>query len=251
MSIDTSEKRLSLLDFDPTTSVGIPLPWATLGDPEKLHFLWLYAGIFDEPVADVLWPFDDLKPRDIGIYPCFGNIGGGVSLTGKEPVTTSTGGYWRFVLGGIPVKTRANIKAWRAIEAQLEGRGKTVAIPIYDGKRAPWPASPGGTIDAESFGDVAEGDTALQIVPTNIADLEPGMGFSVDGRYYRIVTVQGESSVFDVTIFPPVRDAWPTGQALEFRRPICRVRLADTLGMSLDLDGHKRADATVEFVEAN
>lgn len=201
--------------------------------------------------ADVTWPFDDLKPRDIGIYPCFANIGGGVSLSGKEPVTTSSAGYWRFVLSGIPVKTRANILAWRAIEAQLEGRGKTVAIPVYDGKRAPWPAAPGGSIDAESFGDVQAGDTALQIVPTNIADLQSGMGFSVADFYYRIVEVQGDSSVFDVTIFPPVREAFPAGQALEFRRPICRVRLADDLGMSLDLDGLKRGEVTVEFVEAN
>ncbi len=184
--------------------------------------------------ADVTWPFDDLKPRDIGIYPMFGNIGGGVALAGREPVTTSTGGHWRFVLGAIPVKTRANILAWRAIEAQLEGRGKTVAIPVYDGKRAPWPGTPGGTIDAESFGDVEAGDTAIQITPIDMADPEPGMGFSVADRYYRIETVQGESAVFDVTIFPPVRDAWPAGQALEFRRPICRVRLADALGMSLE-----------------
>jgi len=59
------------------------------------------AGETGEPLpspeieADFEWPFDDLKPRDIGIYPCFANIGGGVSLTGKEPVTTSQGGYWR------------------------------------------------------------------------------------------------------------------------------------------------------------
>ena len=201
--------------------------------------------------ADFTWPFDDLKPRDIGIYPMFGNIGGGIALTGKERVTTSSGGYWRFVLGAIPVKNRTNILIWRGIEAQLEGRGKTIAIPIFDGKRAPWPASPGGSIDAESFGDVEAGDTEIQIIPTNMADPEPGMGFSVADRYYRIIEVEGESAVFGVRIFPPVRDAWPAGQALEFRRPICRVRLADHLGMSLDLDGHKRSFPSVEFVEAN
>jgi hypothetical protein len=201
--------------------------------------------------ADVLWPFDDLKPRDIGIYPCFANIGGGVALTGKEAVTTSTGGYWRIMLGAIPVKTRANILAYRVIEAQLEGRANTVAIPIYDGKRAPWPASPGGTIDAESVNQVEEGATGVQILQNNIGDLEVGMHFSVADRLYRIERADGESAFFDCIIWPPVRDAWPAGQALEFRRPLCRVRLADDLGMALTLDGLKRGEVSVEFVEAN
>lgn len=249
MAIDTLAKRLSLLDGDPTTAPGIPVA-TEIDTSEKLHFLWLYSGLL-EAEADLEWPFDDLKPRDIGIYPMYGNIGGGVALTGKEAVSSSSAGYWRFVLGGIPVKTRANILAWRAIEAQLEGRANTIAIPIYDGKRAPWPDLPGGVIDAESFGDVEEGDTALQITPVNIDDLHPGMGFSVENRYYRIVTVQGESAVYDVTIFPPVREAWSAGQSLEFRRPTCLVRLADDLGMTLDLDLHRFADVSVEFEEAN
>lgn len=204
----------------------------------------------DDAEADFEWPFDDLKPRHIGIYPVFANIGGGVSLTGKEPVTTSAGGYWRFVLGGIPVKTRTNILKWREIEGKLEGRGKTIAIPLYDGKRAPWPGTPGGTIAAETVTEVAEGATGLQILLTNIGDLHEGMHFSVVHRAYRIIRIDGQSDVFDCTIWPPLRHAIQAGTALEFRRPVCMVRLADDLGMSLDLDGLKRGEATVEFVEA-
>src|SRR5262245_46422326 len=59
--------------------------------------------------ADNIWPFDDLKPRHIGIYPMGAPIGGGVSLTGKEPTRDSGAGFWRFVLGGIPIKDRATI----------------------------------------------------------------------------------------------------------------------------------------------
>lgn len=203
-----------------------------------------------EVEADILWPFDDLKPRDIGIYPVAAPIGGGFALTGKEPVTDSGAGYWRIVLGAIPVKTRTNILIWRGLEAEAEGRGRTFAIPIYDGKRAPWPDLPGGAIDAEAVADVQAGATGIQISPISIGDLEPGMHFSVADRLYRIVRVDGESSVFDCIIWPPVRDAFPAGMALEFRRPLCRVRLANDLGMSLDLDGHKRAEVSVEFVEA-
>lgn len=204
-----------------------------------------------EIFGDFEWPYDHLKPRHLGIYPCFANIGGGVALTDKESVTTSDGGYWRFVLGGIPVKTRANILRWRTIEGLLEGRSKTLALPIYDGKRAPWPALPGGAIDATSADGVPDGGTGVQILPDNIADLAEGMHFSVEDRFYRVVRVDGDSSVFDCIFWPPAREAWGPGQALEFRRPVCRVRLADHLGMALDLDGLKRGEATVEFVEAN
>lgn len=250
MAIDTSEKRLSLLDIDPTTSPGIPLPWVTIGDGEKLHFLWLYSGLFEEADADVTWPFDDLKPRDIGIFPVAAPIGGGIALTGKEPTIDSGAGYWRIVLGAIPVKTRANIYAFRALEAQLEGRGRTIAIPIYDGKRAPWPATPGGAIDAEATDGALEGATTLQILPVNIAEIEVGMFFSAGNRLYRVKAVQGDSNVFDVEIWPPLRADIEAGEALEFGRPVCLCRLADDLGMALALDGHKRGEATIEFVEA-
>lgn len=200
--------------------------------------------------ADILWPFDELKPRHIGIHPCVSPIGGGVALTGKEATIDSGAGYWRIVLGGIPVKTRANILLWRGLEAECEGRSRTFAITIPDGKRAPWPGTPGSAIDAESADGVAAGSTGVQIVPLNMADPEVGMGFSVADRYYQITRVDGESAVFDCIFWPPAREAWPAGQTLEFRRPLCRVRLASDDGMSLELDGHKRADQTVEFVEA-
>jgi hypothetical protein len=200
--------------------------------------------------ADITWPFDDLKPRDIGIYPCASPIGGGIALTGKEPVIDSGVGYWRIVLGAIPVKNRTNILIWRSLEAQAEGRGRTFAIPIYDGKRAPWPDIPGGAIDAESVSDVQAGATTIQIFPIDIGDISVGMHFSVADRLYRITRVDGESSLFDCQIWPSVREAFPAGMTLEFRRPLCRVRLASDDGMSLELDQHKRAEATVEFVEA-
>lgn len=250
MAIDTAERLLSVLDIDPTTTPGIPLPWTTLGVPEKLHFLWLYSGLLSDIDADVEWPFDDLKPRDIGIYPCAAPIGGGIALTGKEPTIASAAGYWRIVLGSIPVRTRANIRAWRVIEASLEGRGKTILIPIYDGKRAPWPASPGGAIDATSATSVPEGSTTIQIEPIDIGDIDPGMHFSVAGRLYRIKTVQGSSAVYDCEIWPPVRSTILAGSSLEFRRPTCIVRLARDDGMSLTLQGLKRGEASVEFVEA-
>ena len=159
-------------------------------------------------------------------------IGGGVALTAKEPTRDGGAGFWRILFGAIPVRTRANILTWRALEAECAGRGKTIAIPIYDGKRAPWSSTPGGSIATESVSAVAA-----------------GMHFSLADRLYRITSVDDESNVFDCTIWPKVRDAWPAGQALEFLRPLCRVRRTHDLGMSLDLDGLKRGEATVDSKE--
>lgn len=200
--------------------------------------------------ADEEWPFDDLKPRDIAIIPCAAPIGGGVSLTGKEPTIDSGAGFWRFVLGAIPIKTRANILLWRALEAALEGRAHTIAIPIYDGKRAPWESTPGGTITAESDSDVPEGSTQVNIVQTSIGEIEVGMHFSANQRMYRIKSMDAESGVLSCQIWPKTREEIPAGTALDFRRPVCIMRLAQDDGMALTLDGLMRGEATVEFVEA-
>lgn len=48
MAIDTAEELLSVLDFDPATTPGIPFPYSALGTPERLHLLWLYSGLFED-----------------------------------------------------------------------------------------------------------------------------------------------------------------------------------------------------------
>lgn len=206
--------------------------------------------IFIPEAADEEWPVDFLKPRDIGIYPIAAPIGGGVALTGKEPTIDSGAGFWRLVLGAIPVKTRANILRFRGLEASLEGRGRTIAVPFYDGKRAPWPGNPGGIIEAESAGAVPEGSTNINIVTTNIADIQVGMHFAAGQRIYRIKSLNAESNVLSCEIWPKTREEIPSGTSLDFRRPTCIMRLARDDGMSLELDGLKHGEATVEFVEA-
>lgn len=195
------------------------------------------------------WP-EDLKPRDIGIYPCASPIGGGVSVKGIEPTIDSGNGYWRIEYGGIPVNTRDRILLWRAIEAYCEGRGRSIIIRIYDGKRAPWPGDPGGPLAAVADAAVAEDATSIAIDATGLAALQVGMGFSAGQNYYRIKAITSTvGNVYTCTIFPPTREAIADGASLEFGQPIMRVKLQDDDGMRLTLAHHRFGEGNVTFIE--
>lgn len=197
------------------------------------------------------WPFDDLKPRHIGIYPCAATIGGGTALTRKEPAIDSGAGYWRIEYGGIPINSRARILLWRKLEVMLEGRAREISLPIYDGKRAPWLGAPGGAITATANAAAAIGATSMSINATSSGALKVGQFFSPAGRLHRITRINSTvGSVYGVNIWPKLRDAIGSGDALDFRRPTCRCRLANDDGMALNLELLRSGDASVTFEEA-
>jgi hypothetical protein len=196
------------------------------------------------------WPFDDLKPRHIGIHKIASVIGGGRAMTGREPTISSGAGFWRIVYGGIPVKTRTQIRLWRAMEIKFEGRGASIVIPIYDGKRAPWPGTPGGSLQATASAAVAAGATSIAIDATGLAELEAGMGFSAGHYYHRIQSISATvGDVYTCTIWPKTREEIAINAPLEFGQPIMRVRLADDDAMRLPLTHHKFGEGNITFIE--
>lgn len=197
------------------------------------------------------WPFDNLKPRHIGIYPCAATIGGGVALTKKEPAIDSGAGYWRIEYGSIPILDRAHILLWRKMELLFEGRARVVSILIFDGKRAPWLGAPGSAITATANASAAVGATSMSINVTSGGALKKGMHFSPVGRLHRITKINSTvGSVYGVNVWPKLREAVASGTALEFRRPTCRVRLASDDGMALRLELLRFGDPSVTFEEA-
>lgn len=247
MALDTTEKLLSVLDSDPTSTPGMPVPNA-IGVPERLHLLWLYSGLYDT-TADFEWPYDDLKPRHLRIEPCAFPIGGGFGLAGREPTIDSGAGYWRIVLGGFYIKTRAQVHLWRALQAEFEGRGKTVLLPFFDGKRAPW-VTVGGAITATANADALKGATSFSILATSTGTLLKGMHFSVGNFGHRMTAVSGPvASVYTCTIWPKLREDVASGATVEFRRPVGRFRLERDDGMRLPLRLLKNGEASVAFVE--
>lgn len=195
------------------------------------------------------WPFDDLKPRHIGIHPVASPIGGGVALTGREPTINSGAGYWHIAYGGVYVKTRAQVYLLRAMESRFEGRGRSILVYIYDGKRAPW-LTVGDAITAAANAAVAQGATAINILATSAGELLVGQFFSVGHSLYLIKTISGPvANVYTCTIWPETREAIASGASLEFKRPKIRVRLRDDAGLAMQLRLLRFGDVNVEFVE--
>ncbi len=236
----------------------VPLGLATETDT-ALSVQMLRLGLATEtdtafpilPLQTSRWPYDDLKPRHIGIYPVAAPIGGGVALTGKEPVIDSGAGYWRFAYGGVYVKNRAQVLKMRQVEALLEGRGRPLLIYVFDGKRAPWPGGvAGSTITVTANAAVAQGATSIALNATAADELLVGHGFSAGHCYYLIKAISGPvGSVYTATIWPKTREAIASGAALEFARPICRVRLAHDGDAAMMLRLLKFGDVNLEFVE--
>ncbi len=204
------------------------------------------------PLGVYFWPVNDLKPRHIGIYPCAATIGGGIALTGKEPAIDSGAGYWRIEYGSVRLRNRDDILTWREWEAITEGRGKLIAIPVFDGKRAPWPGGiAGATIDIEANAAASTGDTSIELLVNDAADPEVGMHFSAGYWMYRLKTVTDMGGgVFACTIWPKLRADIAAAEALNFSRPLLRVRLETDDAMALDLRLLKFGDPDVTFVEA-
>lgn len=206
-----------------------------------------------EPDVDTEWPFDLLQPRRVSIKAVKATLGGGPSLSSgsNDEATGTANGFWRFALSNVPVRSRAQVLRWRALEACLDGRGGTIRLHIYDGKRAPW-ATVGDPIVASAGSEFVAGGTSGSVKMTSGGSPRPGMHFSAGDRLYRLKTVgtpSGVPPVYPVTVWPAVRGTISLDDPLEFTHPVCRCRLREDKGMAVELDLLRYADASVEFEE--
>lgn len=222
-----------------------------------------------------IWP-TILRPRSILFEPQFNNRSGGMSISGVEQVVSSSAGRWRAVYGGIAVRNREHVKAFRALSVQLEGRLGTVVLPLCDKARAPWPSA--GGKEVKGYGKIPHSDKALfydksgyyqPVITAHVAAgallgattiflavtyggfLEPGQHFSLGNRLYRIQRVMGAAGpIFELRICPPLRAAATFNDLAEFNRPVCLMKLATDDAMDLDLDLNRLGSPTVNFIEA-
>lgn len=216
------------------------------------------------------WPWDLLEPltdrwRLTGV-----NISGGFTTGGTTRVSkTDGGGLWvgeqTFLF-----TEREQIKAARAIEASLDGGvGQIVAWSFEE------PFAPAGLSlesvphsDGTPFGDGSEYLTAPHGATTTAsADLratslaitmisgviQGGENFSIDHpvkgmRRYRVASVSGDGT--EISIRPPLREAIPTGTALNFLRVGCLCRLANPEEFLGEIDGDHKMPATARWIEA-
>lgn len=219
---------------------------------------------------------DILRPRLVSCEPVPRSRSGGVSLTGQEQTVTSDAGVWGIRYVDIPIRRADQVRVYRAIAARLNGRAGSILVPVYDCRQTPWPVVAGKRVT--SYGSLSHSDgslfsdrsgyrqpvivaylaaeaalraTTLTVGISYGAALQGGEHFSIGERLYRIASVQpGMGGLVTVQVWPPLREAAPAGAALEFDRPVCRMRLASDDAMPLDLDLGRFAGPTVSFVEA-
>lgn len=221
----------------------------------------------------ITWPVGVLRPRNVSfdIYPR--SISGPTSVSGKTQVVSSDAGIWRITFSDITVRNRAEVLAWRGVDALLEGRLNPILVPFC---RAYQPV-PDGAVDAGLYEPVPHDDDAFfdddtgyvgtvidvtaaeaatagatsLAVTIDYADMiVPGQPFSIGERAYRVRTITyTTSTTATITFRPPLRDDVESGAELNFDNPVCRMRLASDAEMSLMLNGRRRSTKTVNFVE--
>ncbi|RWP19266.1 MAG: hypothetical protein EOR00_09160 [Mesorhizobium sp.] len=220
----------------------------------------------------IRWPIHRLRARDVAFDISPRSLAGPSSVSGYTQVTASDAGLWRATLGGIIVKSRAEVLAFRAIANLLEGRLGNILIPLC---RAYQPV-PDGAVEAGLYEDVPHSDDALfdddtgyvgtvidvvaaapaavravsMTVTVNYAgDIEPGQHFSLgSGRLYRVRTFDADTGA--MTFRPPLREAVAAGDAMNFDDPVLLCRLAEDSGMNLELSLRRFGSPTVSFIEA-
>lgn len=205
---------------------------------------------------------------------------GGQSISGSEQVVASPAARWVGTMT-VPIADRRYgpkelqdaVLAWRWLKAG--GRASVILVPAKDGRGPAHragivyrgargvPHSDGATFsDGAGYGQNYSGATLAEAVAMNATQIRinlpaslkllPGMRFSLPGgRLHEIADlVDRVGTIWTVKIGPWTVAAWPAGTALEFERPVCRMRMASDETGALSLSLNRFATPTIEFVEA-
>lgn len=200
--------------------------------------------------------------------------GGGVWSCSMTDVSLSGG-------GSLQNKQRQKLSTllWRAVRQICNGGVSAIVVPRNDALFRPWPEGLSQTFgldvphdDGSTFDDdvgyyqkvidiVTTSDTELRATEMDVTinyagDLVGGESFSIehetmDWRLYEIGTVDyTDDTHATITFNPPLREAVTAGIYLEFDRPRCKMRLANTSSMDLSVEPWTFNRASVDFVEA-
>lgn len=219
------------------------------------------------------WPAKLLRPASAIAAPAAFSRGGGNSLGGIGRNVRTDRGFWNITLTNVSVRSSAMRRTWNAIETDLTGKAGLIAVPVWSFDSAPYasghrerpiltthddgtPFDDGseyyqGAIDIEMASFAPLSSTVVQLRLINAASAA-GIRFSYQHALYktgRILSQTGDD-VFQVPIFPAIRQAIPAGAQLECDMPTCLVHLADDRGMDISLNNTEIDTATVEFEEA-
>ena len=219
----------------------------------------------------LVWP-EVLVPRQCHVEIRNAARSGGVALNGQEQRVFSGAARWEITLAEIPIHTRQQVDAYRALIGRLRN-GEDINVKVFDVWR---PANFGGDTGALTA-DAALRATALQLDGVGI-DVNAGSHFSLGDRYlHRIIEETGEVSAWvgvlasilgedvwsdeavwvddpnislGIKITPPLRTAMTSGAVVQFNDLVCRCVLKDVDDGDLDLAMGRIGFATLTFVES-
>lgn len=186
-------------------------------------------------------------------------------------VRSDGGGFWIAKLNNIRFKDKLDTLLWRAIRQIANGGVVPIIVYRRDTTWAPFPRDPSDAMithsDGTSFDDgtgyyqpvidvTCNGGASLRATSMTLnlnycAELQGGECFSIEHptfgwRIYEIATVSGNTITFN----PPLREAVTDGTAIEFDRPRCLMKLANSSAMDLNNTTYPFALASVTFVES-
>jgi hypothetical protein len=227
----------------------------------------------------IVWP-PILKPNNGGYGQLLRSLSGGPSLSGFEQVVPQMTDRWQ-ARYQVPVRTRAQMLAMRAMLGTLRGRTGTIALPAYENRYAPWRVDQYGRkftprfvrlreLDGTAYADpaglndtlitatvanpAAQAATSIDIGITTGSPPQPGNRFSLLSRLYEIGTVENLGPPYwRVSIWPWLRFAATPGTVVDFTTPVCEMRLtSDDQGQDAmqSLDVMKYAAPVLQFEEA-
>lgn len=211
-------------------------------------------------------------PNDVQVDFERRTISGGEAISGEEDLIATDGGGRVFAEFADPYLDDPKVaKAWRAIDAYLDGGAVPIIVPFCDGRHQPT-LGPVNTVhsDGTPFSDESEyvqgdaygqvaADAALRATTLQLSDLilpealVGGEWLSIDHptmrwRAYRIAEVVAfDAGTATVKIRPPLREAVTAGTAVDFAEPRCVMRVENGLPSPTSL-GFVNAPA-VRFVE--
>lgn len=224
-----------------------------------------------DTVPDYTWPQSLLVPKKAKLIPLAFNTSGGQGFTNVEQVIGNSPGRWRLDLSEVRIKTVDQRLAWDQLEYGLQGRSRTVGVPLYRWMTGlvPWPtiggvlttSAPGYTVPvilAVSEGQVLEGAVTMTIRVSQGAALKAGYIFGVNYKVYAITEITAvltahspPEPAYTLKFWPPLRERIEDQDSLNFDNPILRCRLAEDLSMAVEggWDYWKRGAPSLTFVE--
>lgn len=203
-------------------------------------------------------------------------------------VRSDGGGFWSCSMSDVSLsggkglrgndRQRVSTLLWRAVRQLADGGVNKIVVPRNDALFRPWPEGVSQSINIDiphsdtslfdddsgyyqsiidiTCGAAALRDTSLDITINYAGSLMGGESFSIEHpiygwRLYEIATVDySDDEHATITFNPPLREAVEAGTAVEFDRPRCVMRLAQTNAMDLSVQPWTFNSASVSFVEA-